>query len=182
METSTNPAVVHSAAEMVPEIQWPVKLDVLPSLKRLSDTFHTCFEESAVRNGMDARATACIKAFGVLEMVTEHIVSPDLWTFPREAIKTTSPELESLVLMLRIKQPSKWLATRQPHLTQWPLRFIPAQHPPEYFLETVFENFYLDDVPEEGASFLADYLFCLNSFFMPTMASDRSLLDKRSDL
>ncbi|KAF7344151.1 hypothetical protein MVEN_01705300 [Mycena venus] len=180
METSTGPAMVHSAAEMVSELQWPVNLDVQPSLKRLFDTFHTCIEESTVLNGMEGRAISCIKAFGVLEMVTDQPEVPmDLWTFPWKEIKTTSAELQSLVLILCMKQDISWPVNHPPHLTQWSLRFM-AKHLQleEGHLETIFKHFHPNDVPENGESILADYLFCLNSFFTPTVACDRSLLDK----
>ncbi|KAJ7820013.1 hypothetical protein B0H14DRAFT_3736387 [Mycena olivaceomarginata] len=179
METSTDPVMVHSAAAMVPELQWwPVTFDIQPSLKRLADTFQSCINDTVVREGMGDRATACVKAFGVLEMVTDrHEALSHLWTFNGLA-PTADNELRSLVTCMRIDD-SLWPPFFKPQITQWTLRFIATQQLYERHLPIVlsFSPDY-DSLEVDFGSLYADFLFCLNSVFSPTMARDRSTLDK----
>ncbi|KAF7369352.1 hypothetical protein MVEN_00263800 [Mycena venus] len=92
LETSTDPGVVEIAAELVPELQWPLNLEVRPAQKRLDDTFRSCIKGSwTVPDGMANRATACIRAFWFLDMVTKETQRPPwLWTHCNSALEDES--------------------------------------------------------------------------------------------
>jgi hypothetical protein len=64
-------------------------------------------------------------------------------------------------------------------LSRWGLRFISAMYPQENYLKTVLQHFNPDDALLKDKSALADFLFCLNSFFSPLGIRDWSVLDKR---
>jgi hypothetical protein len=66
-------------------------------------------------------------------------------------------------------------------LSQWGLHFISAMHPQEHYLKmlTVLRHFNPNDASLKDKSALADFLFCLNSFFSPLGICDWSVLDKR---
>jgi hypothetical protein len=106
------------------------------------------------------RANACIRAFRVLECFADHQGPIDLkrseWFFMDD---------EDLGLSL----------------SQWGLRFISAMHPQEHYLKmlTVLRHFNPDDASLKDKSALADFLFCLNSFFSPLGIRDWSVMDKR---
>ncbi|KAJ7135143.1 hypothetical protein C8R46DRAFT_1201622 [Mycena filopes] len=92
---------VQSAAEMVPELQWwPIESDIHPSLKRLADIFNSCFTDQALHTGMEARALACIRAFGVLETFRE-VDGPTMtrWTLP--VIPARQPPIQYLPIVLK---------------------------------------------------------------------------------
>lgn len=183
LETSTEPALVEIAAELVPELQWPVNLNVRSVLERLDDTFRSCIEHFHlwhVREGMTARATACFRAFWALDMVIdEDQRRRGLWTCAFARLKTTSTDLNSLVFWTR--------RTLDRHstvsITPWTLRFIAAQDFPEETVKYLLEDYDLIPGDSTGVdeSIFADFLFCLNSFFSPTTAHDRSLRNKRQD-
>ena len=63
LETSTNPEFVEAAAEMVPRVQWPPKLDSSVVYVRLADNFATCVirSELSVTYGK-AMAHLCIQS------------------------------------------------------------------------------------------------------------------------
>ncbi|KAJ6568762.1 hypothetical protein B0H19DRAFT_1133912 [Mycena capillaripes] len=189
LETSTSPDMVGSAADMVPELRWwPVKFDVQPALKRLYEVHESCKVGYTVQEGMIDRATACMKAFAVLELVTEqHQRTPDSWGYSPLSLSNSpnanEEELKSLVKFFRIFRTTEpleaWelaVAEKPWVMTQWILRFIGTRQCPEMHLRTVLTCFH---APKEYAPpILADFLFCLNSFFSPTMACDRSVLYK----
>lgn len=205
LETSTDPTMVHSAAAMVPELQWgPIVFDVEPLLKRLADVLQSCFPshldfreptrsslhndiqhtltvlgyQDLLRPGMDGRATDCFMALGILEMVTEQPVRApfDIWAFELCFVVLAEVSLRHLPCP-RFKD-----TFHGPTMTQWNLRFIAACHPADEYLGRIFWHFppekLLKNEPP-NKSILADFLFCINSYFVPTVARDRSLGDKR---
>ncbi|KAJ7191240.1 hypothetical protein GGX14DRAFT_600932 [Mycena pura] len=184
LETSTDPRVVEAAAVMVTSLQWPIGLELQPAMRRLADVFHGCFTYSAgglmgiVREGMDARATSCLKAFGVLEMISpnsEVIVNPI--TFDPDYIRGGGDELTSLVQLSKISNISSFSIA---NVTQWTLRFISGQHPQESDLEQVLDRFKPNQEFLKDPSLLADLLFCINSFFSHPARHDLTLMDKRN--
>ncbi|KAH7921772.1 hypothetical protein BV22DRAFT_1095901 [Leucogyrophana mollusca] len=69
IETSTDPEVIATAARMVPDVEWPVELDILPAYLQLCDAFMGCFVSIADTSGGwqlaplgQERALACGKA------------------------------------------------------------------------------------------------------------------------
>ncbi|KAJ6560896.1 hypothetical protein DFH09DRAFT_509052 [Mycena vulgaris] len=96
LETTTDPRLVEPAAAMVTDLQWPTTLDVGPSLKRLSDIIHGCFNGSVIQEGMSYRATNCIHAFGMLQMLFEPDTDiDDLFSFPAYDFETADANLTS---------------------------------------------------------------------------------------
>ncbi|KAJ7203158.1 hypothetical protein GGX14DRAFT_399119 [Mycena pura] len=185
LETSMDPRVVEAAAVMVPSLQWPIDLELQPAMRRLADVFHGCLIYSAggrvvtVREGMAARATSCLKAFGVLEMISnsEDILNPI--TFIPNCMEGGGDELTSLVKLFKISNYHPWFA-QNANVTQWTLRFISGQHPQESDLEKVLDHFELNEELLKDSSLLADLLFCINSFFSAPACQDLALMDKRN--
>ncbi|KAJ7191242.1 hypothetical protein GGX14DRAFT_407306 [Mycena pura] len=182
LETSTDPRVVEAAAVMVPSLQWTIDLEpqLHPAMRRLADVFNGCFTYSTVREGMDARATSCLKAFGVLEMISsnsEDIVNPII--FDPNFIRGGGDELTSLVKFFKISNFDPQFA-RNATVTQWTLRFISGQHPQESGLEKLLDHFKPNKELLIDSSLLADFFFCINSFFSHPARQDLALMDKRS--
>jgi hypothetical protein len=128
-----------------------------------------------------------MKACAVLELVTDpHQRQQNILGFPHYLTNTTE-ELKSLHQIFRIFRRtgplSVWdlqVAEEPWTITQWILRFIATRQCPEELLKSVLIGFQPSNVPKKNRpDILADFLFCLNSFFSPTVASDRSVLDKR---
>ncbi|KAJ6544120.1 hypothetical protein B0H19DRAFT_1238652 [Mycena capillaripes] len=186
LETSTDPKIVEAAAALTPNLQWPVDLDLRSSLKRLSDAFNQCFTQrgnrrhrTVVLDGMRDRSISCLKAFGVLEMIAaRHEGWSDLWSFQQPYIYETDSELESSVRFFRVPHFDSWFYPDTPPITQWSLRFISAQNPSEKHLATLLKFFRPAKTSLDDLSLLADFLFCLNSFFVPPDLHDLSLMDK----
>ncbi|KAJ7484206.1 hypothetical protein FB451DRAFT_1231782 [Mycena latifolia] len=179
LETSTDPKLVEAAAAIVPDLQWPINLNLQSSLKRLADIFQGCFDHRNVREGMEDRAASCLKAFGVLEMVSEPHTENSIDLLPCDPSHITSrnDELTSLVRSFRVDNFQKY-AWSTPAITRWTLVFISAQCPPEKYLETVLKHFQPEEISLQDPLTCADFLFCMNSFFSPPTRSDLSVLDK----
>jgi hypothetical protein len=182
LETSTDPRVVEIAVELIPELQWPVNLNVRLAQKRLDDTLRSCIKDLwTVRDRTVNRITNCIKAFWLLDMVTEEDQrSPILW-----ATAYISPHRDGSTSFQDLFSIQFWTCTAWdlrytvPEITPWALRFIAAQNPPENMLKTVVTHFNPSNSVLKDDSIFADFLFCLNSFFSRTMPRDRSVLNKR---
>jgi hypothetical protein len=183
LETTTDPRLVETTAKLIPELQWPSNLDFQQAQKRLDDTFGSCMQQQDwyfhVRDGMVNRATACIQAFWVFDMVTpEGQRTRDLWTSGFPVLKQhTSKELSSIKFWTH--RPFNMSHSAE-SITPLTLRFIAAHDLPETVLETFLENFNLIPSGSEIDNKLiyADFLFSLVSFFHPTTARDRSVQDK----
>ncbi|KAJ6556651.1 hypothetical protein DFH09DRAFT_1084729 [Mycena vulgaris] len=186
LETSTDPQLVEAAAAVVPDLQWPINLDLQPSMTRLADTFNGCFsvesvswyEEIPARKGMDERATSCIKAFSLLEILCQQRADP--WTFKHRKIANspTSSELQRMLQTFSvIRGRGRTLFDEVPVYTQWTLRLLSTRSPYHYNFE-LKEIFRYDQPDLSNTSIFADFLFCINSFFVPPDVRDLSLMDK----
>ncbi|KAJ7734472.1 hypothetical protein B0H16DRAFT_153668 [Mycena metata] len=176
LEVSTDPRVVEVAAAFVPQLQWPFRLDLRPSLRRLSDIFNGCFHGAQLREGMGDRASNCMRAFGLLEMVTTRAEGwSKLWTFPHHDISGASRDLRSMIHYFRF--PSGPYTPTQP-ITHWALRFIAARHSSNVSLDSLLQNFNPEEYPNNPIVF-ADFLFSVSAFFTRTRPQGLSLLDKR---
>ncbi|KAJ7688819.1 hypothetical protein B0H17DRAFT_1135362 [Mycena rosella] len=81
LEMSTDSKIVEAAAAIVLDIQWPVNLDLHRPPIRLADIIDGCFKNWRILDGMDERAIRCVRAFGLLEMVTKRQEDwTDRWT------------------------------------------------------------------------------------------------------
>lgn len=177
LETSTDPGLVEIAAELVPELQWPVNLDVWPAIKRLDDAFDSCLDYRDVLEGKERHATACIRAFWVLDLVTDDYDGHQFGcSYEEYYTRADVRELDAITFWTKPLDPS----SSGPPITPWALRFIAAQNPSEEMLLTIMKHFDLHNSPPVGDKpFFADLMFCLNSCFSRTVARDRSVLEKR---
>jgi hypothetical protein len=177
LETSTDAAIVEAAAAMVPDMQLPVDLNLEPAMIRLSDTFHGCLNSTYLRNGMGNRAKACLKAFGMLQVVTE--VQEGLWSFKYQLSYMAGEPDAEFETMVRCINAEPLKSTRcTPAIRSWILRLIPALHlyrnPNSEDLFTIVHFFSAKRSPV-----LADFLFCIISFMKTPNIYDVSLMDKR---
>ncbi|KAJ7098860.1 hypothetical protein C8R44DRAFT_355610 [Mycena epipterygia] len=176
LETSTDPRLVDVAADLALDVQWPVNRDPHNCLKRLSDTFNGCFIDDYIRDGMVDHATSYIRAFGLLEMVNTGqpeggALKPSLWEHGR------NEELPTITTIVQYGDRSPNVLTKCV-VTQWALRFISAGQFSEGHLEWLLRNFQPDEASLCNLSVLADFLFCINSFFAHPSIQDLSLMDK----
>ncbi|KAF7353749.1 hypothetical protein MVEN_01060300 [Mycena venus] len=177
LETSTEPRVVEAAAAMVSDLQWPVGVDLRPSLRRLMETFHGCLDGQNVCPGMGYRATSCVKAIGLLRIVTKKQVEEDArW---RNLASDWShllsrPSGSSVIAFARISELDS-------DKLSWKLRLISAQanHCRVFGVEHFLEWFCPDKTSLSDPSLCAEFLFCVNSFFACPNANDLTLMNKR---
>ncbi|KAJ7191270.1 hypothetical protein GGX14DRAFT_600992 [Mycena pura] len=181
LETSTDPGVVEAAAVMDPSLQWPIDLELQPAMRRMADVFNSCMGDiGTVREGMDARATSCLKAFGVLEMISSNSQDTlSLIAFNPYLIEGVGNELAWLIDFFKIPSfmPPWFLYT---NVTQSALRFISGRNPPEYNLEKVLDHLNPNGELLKDSSYFAEFLFCINSFFSHPARQDLALMDKSS--
>ncbi|KAJ7763475.1 hypothetical protein B0H16DRAFT_1527938 [Mycena metata] len=171
LETTTDPTMVQSAAALVPELQWwPLHLDLAPSKQRLADIFDSCCSGDNIPTNMEFRASVCTKAIVQLNLVgaseNNHLLKPHL---------SQDNELNSLLQTFDIMS-LDWESFTPTHLT---LRALSA-----YKLSKDHLSGFIDSIIENGAASVkdkaafAELLFCLNTFFLPTLPCDRSIADK----
>ncbi|KAJ7688844.1 hypothetical protein B0H17DRAFT_1202711 [Mycena rosella] len=177
LEMSTDPKIVDATAAIVPDIQWPVNRDLHRPLIRLADIFNGCVDNRRVRDGMNERAISCVRAFGLLEMVTvQGDERTDPWTFKYYPWMRADSELKLMANCLRVSG-LQWSGS--PEITRWLLRFLPGQALNEYHLETILDQFQPDVPSIDDLPLYTDFVFCINSFFAPPSVTDLSLMDKR---
>jgi hypothetical protein len=175
--------MVEAAAALVPTLQWPLNCNIEQAQRRLMDTFWGCFNGDEVRPGMDFRATSCLKASGVLQMVTGWDHNSTSLTMQQQFSLTANgnTELTAMIRFFHIHR-LDYLNARKitTPITQWSLRFISAQsQSPAYLLGTVLKHFHPNKTSLGDKSLFADFLLCVNSFFMSLATLDHSVFDKR---
>ncbi|KAJ7688856.1 hypothetical protein B0H17DRAFT_1135395 [Mycena rosella] len=177
LETSTDPKIVDAAVALVLDVQWPVNLDLRRPLIRLADIFNGCFTGSHILDGMDERAIRCIRAFGLLEMVTERQEDwTDPWTFEYGSQIAADSELRSMAKFFRLSE----LDRSEPDslaITRCSLCFLPGQVLNENYLEIILGHFQ-PDAASIDRSLYADLVFCINSCFARPSIHDLSRMDK----
>ncbi|KAG2075255.1 hypothetical protein BDR04DRAFT_89563 [Suillus decipiens] len=63
LETSTDPEIVSAAASLVPDVDWPLHLDVSDMLRQLYDVYTTCLDvQNRIIPSLKEKALACTKA------------------------------------------------------------------------------------------------------------------------
>ncbi|KAG2368449.1 hypothetical protein BDR07DRAFT_71445 [Suillus spraguei] len=63
IETSTDPEVFYAAASLVPDVDWPLDLDVSDTLHQLYDVYTTCLDiQKQIIPSLEEKASACTKA------------------------------------------------------------------------------------------------------------------------
>lgn len=67
LETSTDPEVFLAAASLVPQVEWPLDLDVSDLLPQLCDSFTSCVGfDGRIVTSLEEKALACIMAISHL--------------------------------------------------------------------------------------------------------------------
>ncbi|KAJ7119367.1 hypothetical protein C8R43DRAFT_960117 [Mycena crocata] len=191
LETSTDPIMADAVAAIILETdRWPIELDLAPSMRRMMYLIKGCLWGDStlifIPLSMEDRAISYIKAFGVLGLVSgwrEDFPVP--WNFAGADVANANIELRSLVRFFTSSrfpqnvQSLTFLGSPPPFvITQWTLRFLSAQRLSEDNLVLVLEYFNPGGDSQEDISLLADFLFCMNTFFCPATAQDLSVMDK----
>ncbi|KAJ7661865.1 hypothetical protein B0H17DRAFT_1185120 [Mycena rosella] len=129
---------------------------------------------------MNERAIRCIRAFGLLEMVTVRGEDwTDPWTFKYRSWMQADSELQSMAKYLRVSG-FGWPDGRA--ITRWSLCFLPGQALDEDYLEIILDQFQPDAASVDDLSLYTDFVFCINSYFAPPSVHNLSQMDKRSEL
>jgi hypothetical protein len=196
LETSTDPEIVASAADLAIDLQWPVNSDLTPHLIRLREAFLACFNTAheyvgivtlkSLRAGMTLRAIQYGRAYCSLRLVhrSTSTEEPKLEVVHNEPFG--SPELRNVTRILQ-GEPHLALDSDVPLATKWALHVIPSLHPyiPHYDTsDWTSLDYFLSQLKESDPSHLddqtfCDYLFCVISILSPTSARDAARKDKR---
>ncbi|KAJ7210858.1 hypothetical protein GGX14DRAFT_450373 [Mycena pura] len=173
LETSTDPMMISTAAEMAIDLQWPLNLDLTLSMNRLDETFiHWLNSEQKIQEGMVHPATNCGMAYCSLRLVArasgDDPERVDWWGREEEH----PPELSNVIEVYR-----DWpvvLASATSRVTKWALSTVPSlelnrhsegslQNSLTYFLD----QFTLENMQTLDEEDVCNYLCCLNTFFSP---------------
>ncbi|KAJ7802139.1 hypothetical protein B0H14DRAFT_3884747 [Mycena olivaceomarginata] len=183
VEVSTNPHLFNTAVEMVPDLQWPVTMDLAQQVDRLHQGFLACCHSSTngdrvnihyVRDDMTARAISLGRAYCTLRDRSKHLqrVAHDFY------FSGKTPELDNMLQILKCK-PNLGLNSTAAFTTKWALRIIPSLwNGSDWDALEVFLCQFKETVPNLDTSSFADYLFCLLTFLSSTHKSDRMFIDK----
>ncbi|KAK7017635.1 hypothetical protein R3P38DRAFT_2784547 [Favolaschia claudopus] len=185
--TSTDPAMISTAAEMAIDLQWPLALDLGSTeavLTRLAEIIHSCFDfrhttlATKLRKNMAQLAITCGRLYCSLRLVArasginpesalQHRLLLDLYI--ETEFGTDNPELENVIYMLKGRP---HLVNGQDALSMgigWVLHVIPSlksisfQAKAEQLVDHIQE-----DMPSLNLPSFTNYLCCLNSLFAPT--------------
>ncbi|KAJ6540828.1 hypothetical protein DFH09DRAFT_1282955, partial [Mycena vulgaris] len=206
LETSTDPLVIASAAELAVDLQWPIDMDLAVPLARLRDGFVACFvfatvgyEKIArrtgtgllaplerVRAGMTPRAITYGRAYCILRIAhTDNgSTTDDDWALEvvNHIHSAESPELLNVVSILQGRPHlAVGVGVGAANTVRWALRVIPSlRRKTDNKLAEFLQGFHETStvIPHLDASSFADYLFCLNSFLGPTNRRDMAMIDK----
>ncbi|KAJ7210843.1 hypothetical protein GGX14DRAFT_394468 [Mycena pura] len=173
LETSTDPMMISTAAEMVIDLQWPLNLDLTLSMNRLDETFiHWLNSEQKIQEGMVHPATNCGMAYCSLRLVARasgdspHRIG---WWDTEEELP---PDLQHVVYMYRDwPVDGAWVTSR---VTKWALNTIPSLELKEIFegslqnsLEYFLNQFTPENMQTQDEDDVCNYLCCLNTCFSP---------------
>ncbi|KAJ6605299.1 hypothetical protein DFH09DRAFT_1353790 [Mycena vulgaris] len=186
LETSTNAKLVHAAADVIPTIVWPINRDLQSPLKRLHDVFTGCFNGDEMHPGMQDRATSCIQAFSMLEMVNQNRleVFRHVWNFEADLWEShPNKELTTVTTLFQNRKADRNSTYLIPTcvISRWALRVISAAELPEVHLEWVLKNFRPDSTSLGDRSLLAEFVFCINSFFECPDVHALSVIDRSKE-
>ena len=171
LETSTDPMMISTAAEMAIDLQWPLNLDLTLSMNRLDETFHHWSNsEQNIQEGMAHPATNCGMAYCSLRLFARasgHDSHKIGWWYGHP------PELRTVIEIYR-DLPGVFNASTTSRVTKWALSTIPSlelkqdlegslRHILDYFLK----QFTLENMQTLDEEDVCNYLCCLNTFFSP---------------
>ncbi|KAJ7839083.1 hypothetical protein B0H13DRAFT_2677296 [Mycena leptocephala] len=155
LETSSDPAMITASATMAADLQWPLTLDLIPSMTRFYDTFSSCFD--IVPQGPQLLRKV---------RVVRHQEYPIPWALlePIKGAHDDHPQWAKMLELFRIidMQP---VLMNDSTVIKWVLHVIPSssQNKP----------------PGLDHSGFANYLCCLNSCFGPMSPRIIAQIDKR---
>ncbi|KAJ6602849.1 hypothetical protein DFH09DRAFT_1470867 [Mycena vulgaris] len=201
LETSTDPKMVETAAEMAVDLQWTPDLNLTSSMDHLAYSFNSSFEVSwqgrnfvaESRHGMAHLAISCGRAYCWLRVVAQASAVQQDIPYIRHFDEILQTKIEDPVQFLQLRnvvqiineQPNLVLDWNDPlaiHLAlQVMLSFnldatsTPLQNKLEFFLD----QFHADRVPPLDHSNFAKYVCCVNSFLGPTSPRFLAQIDKR---
>ncbi|KAJ7113173.1 hypothetical protein C8R44DRAFT_856153 [Mycena epipterygia] len=198
LETSTDPTMISTAAEIAVDLQWPLDLDLTSPMTRLGDIFKSCLQVSfrdgrpvqEVRAGMAQRAINCGRAYCALRLIhrshRDDALDPVLFWLRGEPMKAeiNNPAQLALRNVVRIigEFPELVDDPETPLHVQWALHVIPSLHP-DLDVEAKVTHF-LDQFQDGRISSLdltsfTNYLTCVNTFFTPLDPQVITQINKR---
>ncbi|KAJ7217303.1 hypothetical protein GGX14DRAFT_440978 [Mycena pura] len=167
LETSTDPMMISTTAEMAVDLQWPLNLDLTLSMNRLNETFiYWLNSEQKIQEGMVhpkayhelvARASGQIPHRSYLARTKEH-----------------SPDLLNVIEVYR-DWPDVFNASVTSRVVKWALRTIPSSLEQKQNLggsfqrtmEYLLNQFTLENMQTLDEEDVCNYLCCLNTFLSP---------------
>jgi hypothetical protein len=203
LETSTDPIVITTAAEVASELQWPLDLDLTSAIMRLDELFHSCFNfdftHSRVKLRMDMadRAIKCGRAYCSLRSIVQASGQPLGLSLPWSASwmdwviehneNVDSLHLTQLSTVIQIYRkssdadPGDLMSSDKRALHTFASldsnrHITMGQKGLANFLETL----HVDKIVGLDESTFTDYLCCINSFFAPVNPRILVEVDKRS--
>ncbi|KAJ7510908.1 hypothetical protein B0H11DRAFT_2402442 [Mycena galericulata] len=170
LETSTDPLVITTAADISIDLQWSLDADLSSSTKRLEETFYSCFTdgdlEGDLQSGMSHLANTCGMAWGSLRV-------PLMGHIPAISLPIRSNHFRHGTTagdILRIILGSSISTTKSEDLLRWSFHITPAVRLARSFksnfasLQQFIDQFQVDTMPTLDYSSFANYLCCINSF------------------
>ncbi|KAJ7210852.1 hypothetical protein GGX14DRAFT_625057 [Mycena pura] len=174
LETSTDPMMISTAAEMAIDLQWPLNLDLTLSMNRLDETFiHWLNSEQKIQEGIVHPATYCGMAYCSLRLFAQasgHDPHRIGW-WSRE--QGHPPDLQHVIGLYR-DWPDVFNASATSRLTKWALNIIPSLERKRRFggslqdsLEYFLDQFTLENMQTLDEEDVCNFLCCLNTFVSP---------------
>ncbi|KAJ7487317.1 hypothetical protein B0H11DRAFT_2410066 [Mycena galericulata] len=170
LETSTDPLVITTAADISIDLQWSLDADLSFSTKRLEETVYSCFTdgdlEGDLQSGMSHLANTCGMAWGSLRV-------PLMGHIPAISLPIRSNHFRHGTTagdILRIILGSSISTTKSEDLLRWSFHITPAVRWARSFksnfasLQQFIDQFQVDTMPTLDHSSFANYLCCINSF------------------
>ncbi|KAJ7484250.1 hypothetical protein FB451DRAFT_1554825 [Mycena latifolia] len=193
LETSSDPAVIGSAASMAVDLQWPLDLDLYSPLVRLQQTFMQCFTIRSsdhfmrIRPGFLVQAIRCGLALGTLNLYTDDL-NPGFFLRPFKLILPGSGDNNARINDLRAifdalsGSMDCVNGVLTPSVFTWVLRIVPwilnqSGVRSDLDLSRFIERLDSKEITTLERSTYVDYLLCITSFlgFQPP----RRLIQRR---
>ncbi|KAJ7210786.1 hypothetical protein GGX14DRAFT_624925 [Mycena pura] len=168
LETSTDPLMISTAAEMAIDLQWPVDLDLTLSMNRLDETV-----KQSLQSKQNIPATSCGMAYCSLRLVARAGRASGFYSDPLTGwpIRMEHPAGLQNVKQICNEYPSVIIDSATWQVTKWALYNIPSLyfHGESYQLivEYFLNQFPPQNMPTLDEEDVCNYLCCLNSFFGP---------------
>ncbi|KAJ7670351.1 hypothetical protein B0H17DRAFT_1335591 [Mycena rosella] len=196
-ETSTDSQLITNAVSMIVEMQWPLRInfDLTQTSLRLADAFMQCIEidqlQLKIRDGAIQRAISCGQAYTILAILQKQdIIRQPYFLSNPEASLTPDADDKSVNTrkmrsMLQAFEGSAhcfcgitpswldWLFRVFPHI----IHTISSCSKPEQ-LEIFLDNFDRHKILRVDISLFSNYLFFINSFFVPPDSRFAVLMNK----